>query len=123
MAVPVVTAACFFSAGGPWAAVSTRPSLHPLASTEGGRQQDLGSSSAGNAELCPVLSCGSAGSTTPPALLRYRSTRGIIVALKKLSTYRKKRDFEKTAEPSGDAKVAPAPRPRFVIQKDRKSVV
>ena len=39
------------------------------------------------------------------------------MALKKLSTYRKKRDFEKTAEPSGDAKVAPAPRPRFVIQK------
>ncbi|WP_315799481.1 DNA ligase D [Bradyrhizobium sp. SZCCHNR1002] len=39
------------------------------------------------------------------------------MALKKLSTYRKKRDFEKTAEPSGDAKVARAERPRFVIQK------
>src|SRR3954464_10567290 len=39
------------------------------------------------------------------------------VALKKLSTYRKKRDFEKTAEPSGAVKVAPAERPRFVIQK------
>src|SRR3954464_8017571 len=39
------------------------------------------------------------------------------VALKKLTTYRKKRDFEKTAEPSGAVKVAPAERPRFVIQK------
>ncbi|WP_257167009.1 DNA ligase D [Bradyrhizobium sp. SRS-191] len=39
------------------------------------------------------------------------------MALKKLSTYRKKRDFGKTAEPSGEAKVAPAERPRFVIQK------
>ncbi|MGY4306643.1 bifunctional non-homologous end joining protein LigD [Bradyrhizobium sp. USDA 4369] len=39
------------------------------------------------------------------------------MALKKLSIYRKKRDFDKTAEPSGDAKVAPAARPRFVIQK------
>ncbi len=29
------------------------------------------------------------------------------MALKKLSTYRKKRDFDKTAEPSGDVKVAP----------------
>ena len=35
----------------------------------------------------------------------------------KLSTYRKKRDFEKTAEPSGTAKVAPSKRRRFVIQK------
>jgi bifunctional non-homologous end joining protein LigD len=39
------------------------------------------------------------------------------VALKKLSTYRKKRDFDKTAEPSGDVKVAPAKERRFVIQK------
>jgi len=39
------------------------------------------------------------------------------VALKKLSTYRKKRDFGKTAEPSGDVKVAPAKQWRFVIQK------
>jgi bifunctional non-homologous end joining protein LigD len=39
------------------------------------------------------------------------------VALKKLSTYRKKRDFGKTAEPSGDVKVAPAQQWRFVIQK------
>ncbi|WP_065752826.1 DNA ligase D [Bradyrhizobium paxllaeri] len=39
------------------------------------------------------------------------------MALKKLSTYRKKRDFGKTAEPSGDVKVAPAKHRRFVIQK------
>ena len=37
--------------------------------------------------------------------------------LNRLSTYRKKRDFEKTAEPSGEAKVAPSKRRRFVIQK------
>ena len=35
----------------------------------------------------------------------------------RLSTYRKKRDFEKTAEPSGEAKVAASKRRRFVIQK------
>lgn len=34
-----------------------------------------------------------------------------------LSTYRKKRDFEKTSEPSGQAGVASSRRPRFVIQK------
>jgi len=39
------------------------------------------------------------------------------VAVKKLSTYRNKRDFEKTAEPSGEARVAPSKRRRFVIQK------
>jgi bifunctional non-homologous end joining protein LigD len=39
------------------------------------------------------------------------------VPSRKLSTYRKKRDFEKTAEPSGKAKVAPSKRRRFVIQK------
>src|ERR1044072_7668844 len=43
------------------------------------------------------------------------SSRGL--ALKKLSTYRKKRDFGKTAEPSGEVKVAPARQRRFVIQK------
>ncbi len=37
--------------------------------------------------------------------------------MKKLSTYRKKRDFGKTAEPSGDVKVAPSKQRRFVIQK------
>jgi bifunctional non-homologous end joining protein LigD len=41
----------------------------------------------------------------------------LVVALKKLSTYRKKRDFEKTDEPSGEVKVAPSKRRRFVIQK------
>ena len=35
----------------------------------------------------------------------------------KLSTYRKKRDFNKTSEPSGDVKVVPSKRRRFVIQK------
>src|SRR3984885_6446124 len=36
---------------------------------------------------------------------------------KTLSIYRKKRDFEKTAEPSGEAEVTPSKRRRFVIQK------
>jgi bifunctional non-homologous end joining protein LigD len=35
----------------------------------------------------------------------------------KLAKYRSKRDFEKTQEPSGDAKVRAAEYPRFVIQK------
>jgi bifunctional non-homologous end joining protein LigD len=46
-----------------------------------------------------------------------RAVERFAVALKKLSTYRKKRDFGKTAEPSGDVKVAPAKQRRFVIQK------
>ncbi|MBX9647435.1 MAG: DNA ligase D [Xanthobacteraceae bacterium] len=37
--------------------------------------------------------------------------------MKSLATYRKKRDFEKTAEPAGDVKVAPSKARRFVIQK------
>jgi bifunctional non-homologous end joining protein LigD len=41
----------------------------------------------------------------------------LIVSLRNLSTYRKKRDFEKTAEPSGDTPVAPSKQRRFVIQK------
>lgn len=36
---------------------------------------------------------------------------------KSLATYRKKRDFDKTSEPSGDVKVAPSKARRFVIQK------
>ncbi|TWB88846.1 ATP-dependent DNA ligase LigD phosphoesterase module /ATP-dependent DNA ligase LigD polymerase module [Bradyrhizobium macuxiense] len=39
------------------------------------------------------------------------------MSLRNLTTYRKKRDFEKTDEPSGDVKVAPAKQRRFVIQK------
>src|SRR5262247_4693558 len=39
------------------------------------------------------------------------------MARSKLSHYWTKRDFKKTGEPSGDAKVAPAEYPRFVIQK------
>ena len=35
----------------------------------------------------------------------------------KLSKYRAKRDFTKTYEPSGDAKIGPSNRLRFVIQK------
>jgi bifunctional non-homologous end joining protein LigD len=34
-----------------------------------------------------------------------------------LNTYRKKRDFEKTAEPSGDTPIRPSKQRRFVIQK------
>jgi bifunctional non-homologous end joining protein LigD len=41
----------------------------------------------------------------------------LIVSLRDLSIYRKKRDFEKTAEPSGDTPVVPSKRRRFVIQK------
>lgn len=38
------------------------------------------------------------------------------MASSKLTTYRKKRDFSKTAEPSGKARVARSPQRRFVIQ-------
>jgi bifunctional non-homologous end joining protein LigD len=41
----------------------------------------------------------------------------LTVALRKLSTYRKKRDFDKTAEPSGETPVKSSKRRRFVIQK------
>src|ERR1700710_1982996 len=41
----------------------------------------------------------------------------LIVALKNLSLYRKKRDFEKTLEPSGEVPVTASKRRRFVIQK------
>jgi bifunctional non-homologous end joining protein LigD len=36
---------------------------------------------------------------------------------RKLATYRAKRDFKKTSEPSGQASIQPAEYPRFVIQK------
>src|SRR6478672_11731799 len=36
---------------------------------------------------------------------------------RKLATYRSKRDFTKTSEPSGQLAVAPSDRMRFVIQK------
>src|SRR5579884_988018 len=39
------------------------------------------------------------------------------MASRKLSKYRAKRDFTKTAEPSGTLEVAPAEHLRFVIQK------
>ncbi len=39
------------------------------------------------------------------------------MAKKALATYRKKRDFTKTAEPSGEHTVAPSDRLRFVVQK------
>jgi bifunctional non-homologous end joining protein LigD len=39
------------------------------------------------------------------------------MAKKALATYRKKRDFAKTAEPSGERTVAPSGRLRFVVQK------
>src|ERR1700729_4162653 len=41
----------------------------------------------------------------------------MTVSLRNLSTYRKKRDFEKTAEPSGEGTVSPSAQRRFVIQK------
>jgi bifunctional non-homologous end joining protein LigD len=44
-----------------------------------------------------------------------------VVANKKLSTYRAKRDFTKTAEPSGSVELAPGDRRRFVIQKHAAS--
>jgi bifunctional non-homologous end joining protein LigD len=43
--------------------------------------------------------------------------QGESVATRKLSTYRAKRNFSKTSEPSGQRIVSAAPRLRFVIQK------
>ena len=40
-----------------------------------------------------------------------------VMAKSKLALYQQKRDFSKTAEPSGKEQVAPADYPRFVIQK------
>jgi bifunctional non-homologous end joining protein LigD len=46
-----------------------------------------------------------------------RLTERLIVSLRNLSPYRKKRDFDKTSEPRGDMPVASSRRRRFVIQK------
>ena len=46
---------------------------------------------------------------------------GFDVSLRNLSTYRNKRDFEKTAEPSGDIPIKPSKQGRFVIQKHAAS--
>ncbi len=43
--------------------------------------------------------------------------RSVSVATRKLSTYRRKRDFSKTAEPSGTLPVKPSKQLRYVIQK------
>ena len=40
-----------------------------------------------------------------------------VAAKTKVAAYQAKRDFTKTAEPSGEAEIAPANRRRFVIQK------
>ena len=42
-------------------------------------------------------------------------------AKSRLATYRAKRDFKKTPEPSGDLKVAPSSHLRFVVQKHAAS--
>jgi len=39
------------------------------------------------------------------------------MATAKLAPYRAKRDFRKTAEPSGNVAIAPSDRLRFVVQK------
>jgi bifunctional non-homologous end joining protein LigD len=48
--------------------------------------------------------------------LSCQTLSGSLVPPKSLTTYRKKRDFEKTSEPSGEAKVLASKRPRFVVQ-------
>jgi bifunctional non-homologous end joining protein LigD len=52
-----------------------------------------------------------------PFLIRSRSRWGSSLASGSLSTYRAKRDFKQTAEPSGSGAVAPSARLRFVVQK------
>ncbi len=53
-----------------------------------------------------------AHTSKPPRSNKTRQSGG-----RKLSTYRSKRDFSKTAEPSGKVRIAKADFPRFVIQK------
>jgi bifunctional non-homologous end joining protein LigD len=43
--------------------------------------------------------------------------RALVSDSNQLTKYREKRDFKKTAEPSGERKIAPSNRGRFVIQK------
>jgi bifunctional non-homologous end joining protein LigD len=50
-------------------------------------------------------------------LRAFSSDKVFALSLRDLSTYRKKRDFEKTAEPSGEAPIRPSKQLRFVIQK------
>src|SRR4029079_12903901 len=47
--------------------------------------------------------------------------RGCFMVKKLLANYRAKRDFSKTAEPSGDAKVKTSKGLRFVVQKHAAS--
>jgi hypothetical protein len=52
------------------------------------------------------------------------STRGRAMANDKLTTYKAKRDFRQTREPSGQDPVKPTTRRRFVIQKhDAKDAI
>src|SRR5580698_141199 len=82
----------------------------------------------------PPCSLGAAGGTegavsclggmaAPPSQAGHacRSKGAVMSAKAKLSTYRTKRDFSKTAEPSGQASVVASTRRRFVIQKHAAS--
>ncbi len=55
--------------------------------------------------------------STPQPTLLLSDPGALAMAKKALATYRQKRDFSKTAEPSGQRKVASSERLRFVIQK------
>jgi bifunctional non-homologous end joining protein LigD len=63
------------------------------------------------------LGLGTSPATIGFVLLPPGQMDDLTVSLRNLSTYRKKRDFEKTDEPTGDVKVAPSKQRRFVIQK------
>jgi hypothetical protein len=75
----------------------------------------LGSGSEGKPLQCVTKSI------LPCAPSIYSEQVTIVVANKKLSTYRAKRDFMKTAEPRGSVELAPGDRRRFVIQKHAAS--